>query len=341
MKCAVFVSAGLGDALLLVPLIKTLKADGAHVTGIFTSEYGCHELFEGTSIFDEMITASDSKLQAISLSLGEFQQFERAYLNVFAATRKNMVIANSIANKVFANHLPKGLPSVLKKKVRYVEPVQGIHDATQNIRLYNELFSDKELSIEMLHVPFKPAERISAEITTPYLAIQLSAGNNELKYKNWNINSWKRFIEAMADHFSNFQLVLVGDANETGLANEVIKLQLPNLISTAGNTSITEIIGVLNNAVALVGLDGGLMHLAAVMGKPTFTLWGISDPVMYGYGKLDSNLHRLVEAKGDLTHSWLNQSTEDLTKDHYLDSLLPEEVFQEFCSFIDQLQPVN
>ena len=55
LKAAVYFSAGIGDALLLTPLIKQLKKEGYHVTGIFTSVFKVHELYDDIKLLDDKI----------------------------------------------------------------------------------------------------------------------------------------------------------------------------------------------------------------------------------------------------------------------------------------------
>ena len=55
---AIFISAGLGDAVLLLPLIKRLKKDNYHLTAIITSSFNCEALFEHSDLFDEIVIFS-------------------------------------------------------------------------------------------------------------------------------------------------------------------------------------------------------------------------------------------------------------------------------------------
>ena len=58
-----FFSAGVGDAILLVPLVNELKKQGYNVTGLFTSPFHCESLFEHTRLFDSIVIKKNTALQ--------------------------------------------------------------------------------------------------------------------------------------------------------------------------------------------------------------------------------------------------------------------------------------
>ena len=71
----VFFSAGVGDAILLVPLVNELKKSGYKVTGLFTSKYDCESIFENTELFDS-IEIKKNKLSLILFSILNFRKFD-------------------------------------------------------------------------------------------------------------------------------------------------------------------------------------------------------------------------------------------------------------------------
>jgi len=327
MKAAVFVSAGIGDALLLVPLVKALKADGHSVTGVFTSPHNCQQLFEGTGLFDKLITGADGLGMALKRSVQHHNQYDVAYVNIFAATRKNLIMAGSMAKEVITNHLPPNLPAVLTKGIHSKKPVKGIHDAQQNLNLFTdtETLDKGDLQIDL------PTEKV--DLPTPYFAVQISAGNNSLKYKNWPIEHWIELLKLLIPKYPHYQFVLIGDENELELSQRVLAAELERVQSLVGQTSIKELTGVLKHAELLIGLDGGPMHICAALAKPTFTLWGISDPQMYSYQHIGGNQHMVLCKNDAPKHSWLNNTGADLTLPQYLNDLEPQFVADQFQAF--------
>jgi hypothetical protein len=75
-KALVFFSAGVGDAILLVPLVNELKKQGYLVTGLFTSHFGCESIFENTQLFDD-VKIKKNKLLFILFSILNFNQMKK------------------------------------------------------------------------------------------------------------------------------------------------------------------------------------------------------------------------------------------------------------------------
>lgn len=356
MKAAVFVSAGLGDALLLVPLVKELKKQGAEVSGFFTSSFGCETLFKGTSVFNEIIVSPELISAAVFSSLQNFKKFDTAYLNFFAVTKKNLFLASSVAKKIVTNNpeassfCQSRLGKLLNLEI--ITPVKGIHDAAQNLRLLNPAADDSLLSEEIFSVDFPEItlnEKHFPELNNlknkKYFAVQISSGNNIQKYKNWNTKHWIDFLKLASEKFPGHNFILLGEPRETEIAETILKAGIPNVFSVAGRTGIPEVIEFISHAEIFIGLDGGLMHIAAASGKPTFTLWGASDFNLYGYEKINPLRHRVIykEISCRPCNSWINPNTTRVKKpidcpDYIcMQNLKPDFVFSEFQVFYDKL----
>ncbi|MGE5179427.1 MAG: glycosyltransferase family 9 protein, partial [Bacteroidota bacterium] len=52
----------------------------------------------------------------------------------------------------------------------------------------------------------------------------------------------------------------------------------------AGATSLSELVGILDAAIAVISNDSGVMHLAAALGRPTVAVFGSTSPVWTASG---------------------------------------------------------
>ncbi|HEV7232250.1 MAG TPA: hypothetical protein VGO45_13020, partial [Bacteroidia bacterium] len=104
-KAIVFVSAGLGDALLLIPLARTLQQNGFAVTALITSPYPVEQLLEAPDIFDEVVCIR-GKLKLALFALKNFRLYQLAVVNYFAANRRNLLAAKKLATMVHTNRIP-------------------------------------------------------------------------------------------------------------------------------------------------------------------------------------------------------------------------------------------
>jgi ADP-heptose:LPS heptosyltransferase len=338
-KAIVFFSAGIGDAVLLIPLVKQLKSKGFWVTGLFNSKHPCEEIFNEISLLDEIIVCK-SKLKQLALIFKSLFKYERAYINYFAAIRINLLTAVICSRQVYLNRKVNSfLFKLFSFKVNYVEPVNNIHDAQQNVNL---LDSNTKASLSDFYVSFN--DKKNRPFSYPYIAIQISAGNNKQTYKNWPINYWISFLEMLLEQYPEKHLVLLGDKNEAEIAAKIIEKLGSKVNSLAGKTNITEVMNVLNQSELFIGLDGGLMHLAVALNKPTFSLWGPSSIILYGYEKF-SSLHKCVSLNLSCSpcSAWINANntkatSPELCPDHVcMQQLLPHDVFNQFKDYINSL----
>ena len=73
--------------------------------------------------------------------------------------------------------------------------------------------------------------------------------------------------------------ILVGGAKERALGQEITAGLEPGLVhDLTGQTTLTEVIGLLARADAVVSNDSGLMHIAAALDRPLIALFGSSSP---------------------------------------------------------------
>lgn len=361
-KALIFFSAGLGDAVLLIPLVKELKCDGFAVTALFNSAFPCEEIFEDSTLFEKKIVLKSKLAQMIFVFL-RLNYFDKSFVNYFASNRSNLLTAALCSRKVFTN---KSFSlSFFKKKITYVIPQSGLHDAEQNVCLYkkgyklevSDLFFEFESSLraaakqfpidsDRFVVPPRDDDKQARDNEQKYIVLQLSAGNNIFQYKNWPLSYWKKFLNLFFAEFPSQKILLAGDKNEVSLA-EKIAAEFPGITSKAGQTSVSEVIQLLSNCKLFIGLDGGLTHLAAALQKPTFSIWGPSSSFLYGYERFDAVHHQCADLHLPCSpcSAWIDPNKTRVDHpaqcpDHAcLQSFLPENVFAQYRLFVNSLPP--
>jgi ADP-heptose:LPS heptosyltransferase len=346
MKVAVFVSSGLGNAILLVPLLNKLKDRGDEITCISTANYGGKEFFEDCDLVDHLLEIRPDNSAWVKFNLKYKGVFGEAYLDNFASSRKILLSAQVVAKKVIAQNIPKNLPGLLTKKCREVKPKEGLHAAVQNLRLLDPSANNDALTNSSFSLPAPSKASKLIEGLSPYIALQPGSANDTSSYKNWPIEHWVELIASISIQYPAKQIVLLGDETDQVLADEVRADLGDAVISLVGKTSIGDLKSIIANCSLLVGVDSGLMHMAAVYGNPTFTLWGPSDSGLYGYETIDDTRHRSVSLHLPCSpcSSWLSPNTsrvrkpEDCPDFRCMGELTPEIVFNEFERFV-QSQP--
>ena len=97
--------------------------------------------------------------------------------------------------------------------------------------------------------------------------------------KLWPEADWIRLGQALAEH-GLISLLPAGSDEERARAHR-LALKIPGSIITPP-LQVKELAGLFARATIVVGLDSGLTHLAAALGKPTVGLFCGSDPDLTG-----------------------------------------------------------
>ena len=107
----------------------------------------------------------------------------------------------------------------------------------------------------------------------PYAVIMPSASRDD---KLWSKANWRQVFERLGDHGLGLKL-LAGNPSENERAKSLVAgidnaVVLPRL-------TLTEVAHTLARARIMIGLDSGLTHLSAGLGRPTIGIYKASTPV--------------------------------------------------------------
>jgi len=303
-KALVFFSAGVGDAILLVPLVNELKKQNYQVTGLFTSPYHCESIFESTNLFDAIIIKKN-KFSQLLYSLLHLKNFDKVFLNHFSFSRSNIRFATLMGKSTYTNYTAA---RSLRESIHIINPIINVHDALQNVFLF-----DKSISLADLNFNFnyKPRKNNSFELPKKYIVVQVSSANNKAPYKNWPFNHWLELFKHLQASLPDTKIVVLGDETETELND---RLKNTGVISLIGKTTLSEVMNIISRSQLYVGLDSGLMHMAVALNKPTFTIWGASNPMLYGYEWMGDK-HKIVSLHLSCSpcSAWINPNTSRVT----------------------------
>lgn len=303
-KALVFFSAGVGDAILLVPLVNELKKQGYAVTGLFNSPFRCESIFENTKLFDD-IKIMKYKLSLVLFSIFNFRKYDLVCLNHFSFSKSNLTLAAFLGKDVYTNY--KEFTSAQSSPaIHFIDPKPNTHDALQNVFLINPSATLSDLNFNTHYISTKA----SFNLPKDYIVIQASSANNKAPYKNWDFDKWLALFEYLRNKLSNTTLVLLGDNSELHLNSKINSTNHPNVLSLIGKTTLSDTMEIIYQSQFYIGLDSGLMHIAVALNKSTFTIWGASNSKLYGYNWMGAK-HKIVSLNLSCApcSSWLNPNT--------------------------------
>ncbi len=127
--------------------------------------------------------------------------------------------------------------------------------------------------------------------TRPIIVIHPGAG---AKVKLWRNTAWAKLIDALATSH-RAQFILSGSPAEISLCQNIAAQSTAPVHLAAGETSLGQIAALMAHAALVIGTDTGPVKLAAAVGTPTLSLYGVVDTVKFGMWG-ESAKHRIITA---------------------------------------------
>ncbi len=98
--------------------------------------------------------------------------------------------------------------------------------------------------------------------------------------KRWPGPNYTKLIDKIVEN-SQAQIILMGDPAEVDLC-EAIASNHPNIVKAFGQTSLGQLIGLMDRCDGVICNDGGPLHIAVALGVKTVSLFGPVDEDVYG-----------------------------------------------------------
>jgi lipopolysaccharide heptosyltransferase I len=113
--------------------------------------------------------------------------------------------------------------------------------------------------------------------------VALSPGSSKPE-KCWPVQGFAKLAQALSK--GGAKLVVVGNAREKPLEDELAQACQVELIRAVGETTVAQLVGLLERCVLFVGNDSGPLHIAAALGIPCLAFYGPTNPRLTGpYGE--------------------------------------------------------
>ncbi len=341
-KIAVFVSSGIGNAVMIVPLLKALKKRGDIVTIILNSPF----IDEDFLIFNRFPADDIIEIESFKVSSISFQHFDESYLDYSSSSIKNLILAKYISKKVFALRKDK----LLVPGVKYIKPEIDVHAAVLHSKMVEKELTESDFSLEQIRLApmIKSLDLLAINTDDKkIISVQISSGNNKTPYKNLPIEYWIALFDLLENDKLDYHFIMIGDKNETQIGEQILaKTKNKNLISLIGKTSLTEVSNILLNSCLYIGLDSGFMHLAVAYDVPTFTILGASNQNFIGYHKFNPHKHKVIFSNLSCRpcHGWIGQNTSRVSDPNRcpdfncMKSLKPQFIYESVLDFLETIE---
>lgn len=304
MSNLVFQTAFLGDLLLSIPLLKNLKRLFPNQPLILVCRPGFGSFFKKINLVDEVYEMNKKDPVSIQEVKSKLLQTEWNYVvNPHESPRTAMILKKVKARKKIAfkkwwNALffdetllkPYHLPDALRQLSLLTLIDEDFKSKLENYISQGKIRNPEEQNDYQWafgELPEWASLQIDFAKRTPQKRVILAPGS-VWNTKRWSLDGY----EKLAEHFikNQYEVILIGTKDEQPICQQVVN-QVPGAINKAGQTSILELYELMKTTEVLFCNDSGAMHLAAVAGVPTVSIFG---PTVLAQGFMPWNSHSVV-----------------------------------------------
>lgn len=272
IKVLLFANTGIGDAVLLIPLLLSIKKNipSCSIYVLSDNKYGAADVLSCYADYVINTIENEKYDYIINPLFGGISLFKllkvaikRFYLNEKFIS--HVVIKKSLKTLIFIYFLNLF-------RIKTIDFKTSIHQIMNNLNLISICKLEEK---NLIYNPTFPSNytknlAINAKekfnLPNKFAVIQVGAANNSLTPKKWPLEYWEDLIHKIS---KDFFVVILGDKNET------VHIQSNgNILNLIGKTDIYELIGILTNSDFTIGVDSGITHLSSALNIKTLVLWG-------------------------------------------------------------------
>lgn len=276
MKLLIFAPYGIGNLILLYPVLKKLKEqkipfDIASFLG--SVDYMLKNWNEFKDLYEKRWYIGGSKSQ-IFRTISDIRRTKYDYSIVSFPSAKphyNLLSFLCGAKNRIGSRYPddKGYKTLSFLNSIKVDVHEGIHDVEQNLRLIQATGLLNSLSIK----------DISKSCSTPALDKEKRIGfhvgcSANSSYKRWALENWKEIVEILHTNYPEYSLEFFFGPDEK---EELAYFQEVNNITIHTGIPLDKTKEMISHCALFISNDSGLMHMASLMDVPTVSVIGPSD----------------------------------------------------------------
>lgn len=290
-------TAFLGDLLLSIPTLKRLREiyPGKQVHLLCRKNFGSilkenglvdvvHDQFSGTkpSLFE--IKKIFSKLN-FDLVICPHESFRSTFISALVSAQQKIGYKNWLNTLVFSECVerPMQLPEVLRQlwllRSLDAQMASRFAELTESAAPFRTIPTWSSMALPGYQDLAKRSHwKKKYGLDSNGKTICLAPGSV------WPTKQWgeEKFSHLASDLFkSGRHVVLVGSPAESELCQK-IQTQVPKVLNLAGKTSLIELAEVIAASDSLVSNDSGSMHIAAMVGTPSVSIFGPT-VLQFGY----------------------------------------------------------
>ncbi|MEA3490191.1 MAG: glycosyltransferase family 9 protein [Candidatus Omnitrophota bacterium] len=277
-KALILNLGGLGNTILIYPLVKALREQKDYGIKVVVNEKVVYELVKALGFSDEEV-----------LSL----RFEPAYLigKIFDIRREKIGTGITAA---YTNWIKSWIFFTATGVKRKISTIPGIFSFLVDKGVSEPLLHEYEVHRKFadylgLRLPLYPEIDIEEdkEFTEGFfrenninnddiiIGMHAGSGQRQASFRRWPIARFASLID-LANRELGAQVILIGGSNEKDLVGQLAETGV-KFVSSVGRTDFHQLASLMGKCDIVVGNDSGLMHFAASLGVPVVAIFGPTD----------------------------------------------------------------
>ena len=260
-RILVITLSNLGDAVMTTPVFEALRVAYPRCVIDIVADKRSSDIFGGAPYLGKIFHRE--KKGGVIKTIKLIAELRKTYYDIVIDLRTNLIPMMLRANKnIFKIKRASVEQHSVEEHYEGIVSLDGVAPIPPNCRLY----------VEGL------AQRQASELTKNFAGKKILAIGPGA---NWPGKIWpaKRFEELILDLETFFDGVIqLGSEGEGIVFSERVNMANLNL---TGKTNLSTLKAVIKSCQLFIGNDSGIGHVAAALGKPSLTVFGIGDPERY------------------------------------------------------------
>lgn len=278
MKLLIFAPYGIGNLILLYPVLKKLKEQNISfdiASFLGSVDYMLREWNEFEDLYDKRWFIGGLKSNVFKTILQIRKEKYTHSVVSFPSAKPHYNILSFLCgakNRVGSVYPDNNIFKTFSFLNNRLVPVQvGSHDVDQNLLLVQKtgLLSDTPLgSLEKFCS--SEIDLIAKDFT---LGFHIGCSANS-SYKRWPLNKWMHLSKQLKEEYPDYELQFFFGPDEK---EELTYFQAADHITIKSGLSLEETKKAISRCRVFISNDSGLMHMASLMNVPNVAIIGPSD----------------------------------------------------------------
>lgn len=291
-KCLIFFTIGIGDSLMVTPVIEKIKDLDIYELEALTISPQVTDIVQNSGFFSKVhfinFLKDDMTKSLMSVLEVRKNRYDISIL-VFPSNNFKYQIVHFLigAKKRFGiRYLERNFPNLNRLSGRLLKENRSLHAIEQNFRLFEfalerNLERSDKMTVKLIGKDRELAEEyIKNNSLSEKILIGIHAGSDT--FKNMEKKRWgsKKYIELIRSFsaYKNIHFILFGGKPENEL-NDFICSEAGENCTVLKNVTFFHSAALISRCSAFVCGDTGLMHTAAALQVPVIAIFGPTSPV--------------------------------------------------------------